>query len=372
MKLWYKIRNVYIYFVCYNLDIIKSLFVYTLIYLFSVRLIMFFVIYIYIVIDFYFGGSFWLFIPESYFIHIFSIMPEDTISDTSYHAMVNQNGDVSFDKCLSTCEHTDSNVNSSVSLSHLGHNLNDTINFVEDYPKACDNIVNTSSLHNSLFVGPPTPKCFDDISSHNSSMFVGPPTPKPMHDTSSFESGYETSMVVGPATPNTSLYEFQNESTQIGEIGCFTSTSTQIGIIESQDLAENNVGWGVKEVVVPSTGMLDKIIFGFESKGSKLRKVYVKYHDVSKRKFFWTVWEKNRGSYGSYKEFKESWDSNTKIWKTIRQDIKRDLKSEFRNFLDAKDDKRLDTGARVMISDLLREQNPFNRPSINNRNRYKR
>jgi predicted nucleic acid-binding OB-fold protein len=44
----------------------------------------------------------------------------------------------------------------------------------------------------------------------------------------------------------------------------------------------------------------------------------------SKRKLFWSLWERHKDKYGSYKEFKESWDPH----QSIREEIKKDLKVE--------------------------------------------
>lgn len=81
-----------------------------------------------------------------------------------------------------------------------------------------------------------------------------------------------------------------------------------------------------KEIVVPKPGIYNRIKLGFESLDSKLEKVYIKYHDIAKRKFLWTIWEKNTGNYSSYEEFKKSWNPDSSIIKIIKADIKSEIK----------------------------------------------
>jgi len=109
------------------------------------------------------------------------------------------------------------------------------------------------------------------------------------------------------------------------------------------------------EIVVPKEGMLDKLKLGFKYTGSKfsnskskLESIYIKYYDVSRRHFYWTIWESDRNNFDSYKDFKKSWDPKTKIWKEITSHVKRNIK---------------DT-----IEDLIRINDPFkNKPIMDNR-----
>lgn len=89
---------------------------------------------------------------------------------------------------------------------------------------------------------------------------------------------------------------------------------------------------------------------GFKLLGNSannIEKVYVKYHDIAKRKLFWNLWEKGTGNYSDYTEFKLKFDPNTSIWGEIKAATKNDISKE--------------------VSDLLRS-NPFNKPSIQGRN----
>lgn len=48
----------------------------------------------------------------------------------------------------------------------------------------------------------------------------------------------------------------------------------------------------------------------------------------------WTVWENRRGHYNSYDEFKESWSTDTKVWKTLGRDLKVSLENKVNSILD--------------------------------------
>ena len=67
-----------------------------------------------------------------------------------------------------------------------------------------------------------------------------------------------------------------------------------------------------------------KFKVGFKYVGSivhsdKLESIYIKYHDISKRKLAWTIWEKKSGDYCSYRDFKENWNPETSILKEIKE-----------------------------------------------------
>jgi len=103
-----------------------------------------------------------------------------------------------------------------------------------------------------------------------------------------------------------------------------------------------------EEVTLPKKGWLGKIRVGFNYIGPKVNSVYIKYHDISKRKFYWNIWEKNTHTYSSYEDFKREWNPNTKIWKEISKKIKKDIQKD--------------------VADLLHIKNPFDIP-LNGRNR---
>ena len=105
-----------------------------------------------------------------------------------------------------------------------------------------------------------------------------------------------------------------------------------------------DIPFGIREVDISKNGVSGKLKLGFKYTGSKfsdylskLESIYIKYHDVSKRHFYWTIWESNRDKYGTYQEFKKSWDPNTKIWKEIVKEIKNDVRTEVENLIRVND-----------------------------------
>ena len=106
------------------------------------------------------------------------------------------------------------------------------------------------------------------------------------------------------------------------------SRAIQSNLLEPQFLKE--------EVRIPSSKIEGKVSLGikyFESK-SNVQSLYVKYHDIAKRKFFWKIWEKNHGNYDSYEEFKRNFDPKMNIWKEIAKTTKSDLSKDIRDLLD--------------------------------------
>lgn len=96
--------------------------------------------------------------------------------------------------------------------------------------------------------------------------------------------------------------------------------------------------------------LFNKLKLGFNfsesdnSLGSKVKSIYIKYHDIGKRKLYWTIWEGNKDNYSNYQDFKQCWDPNTKIWKQIRKELKSDISEEVRN--------------------LIKNRDPFNRNNV--------
>lgn len=52
---------------------------------------------------------------------------------------------------------------------------------------------------------------------------------------------------------------------------------------------------------------------------TKIISIYDKYYNAGKRRLFWSIWEKYRGNYESYKEFKEYNGSNLKVRTEIKK-----------------------------------------------------
>lgn len=90
-----------------------------------------------------------------------------------------------------------------------------------------------------------------------------------------------------------------------------------------------------QEIRVPSPQIKGKVSLGikFLDEKSNIQSLYVKYHDLAKRKFFWNIWEKGRDNYDSYEEFKKNFDPKTNIWKEIAKTTKSDLSKEVRSLL---------------------------------------
>ena len=109
------------------------------------------------------------------------------------------------------------------------------------------------------------------------------------------------------------------------------------------------------EYVFHKSGVRGKLKIGFEriaGETNDLTKIYLKYKNISKRKFYWHLWEKNRDGFEDYSDFKQAWDPKTPIMKAIFKEVKKDLSGE--------------------IKQLIQTENPWDRDDgrINYRNRY--
>jgi len=67
---------------------------------------------------------------------------------------------------------------------------------------------------------------------------------------------------------------------------------------------------------------------------NSITKVYLKYKNISKRKFYWHIWERNRDSFESYADFKKAFDPKTPIMKSIYREVKSDISDEIRKLVD--------------------------------------
>jgi hypothetical protein len=101
-----------------------------------------------------------------------------------------------------------------------------------------------------------------------------------------------------------------------------------------------SLGYGINEVSVSKKGLFNKVKLGWKytdskviNSISKVESIYIKYYDVTRRHFYWTIWESNFNRFDSYKDFKKSWDPKTKIWKEITSQIKSDIHSEVENLI---------------------------------------
>ncbi len=82
---------------------------------------------------------------------------------------------------------------------------------------------------------------------------------------------------------------------------------------------------------------------------SDISKIYLKYKNLSKRKFYWHLWGKNRNGFDSYAEFKRAWDPKTPVMKSIFKEVKADISNE--------------------IKKLIETERPWETPTIYDRNR---
>lgn len=146
----------------------------------------------------------------------------------------------------------------------------------------------------------------------------------------------------------------------------------------NKKILEDNVGFSSKvvlndvnyelpdEVILNKKGITGKIKVAFKYLDNKLAKTYsnmdnvaIKYHDKSKRKFVWVLWEKNSGSYESYEDFKNSWDPKTSIWAEIKSKTTRDIQADVEDILKIKPKRALEHKVKNRIEPIAR------RPNIN-------
>jgi hypothetical protein len=85
--------------------------------------------------------------------------------------------------------------------------------------------------------------------------------------------------------------------------------------------------------------------------------------DRIRRRISWYITAKNKERFSSYHEFKNSWDSNTSLWKEVKLAIKNDLsksRSDAFNYrLKSEKDNRIMSNIR--ISREISNQNRMNR-----------
>ena len=107
-------------------------------------------------------------------------------------------------------------------------------------------------------------------------------------------------------------------------------------------------------------GVLSNINLGVKTTKNNIVYIYLKFQEKSRRKIFWTIWEKHNSKYESYKEFKRSWDSNTSIFSKIRKDVRESIRNEVEDLLGVKKiNKNLKRSVKTEIEKLLREKQSF-------------
>ena len=131
------------------------------------------------------------------------------------------------------------------------------------------------------------------------------------------------------------------------------------------------------ELVVHKKGLMGKLKVAFNfgnndrvhNEASNVNSIFVKYRDITRRKFVWKVWEKNSGNYESYEDFKTSWNPNTSIWEEIKKRTKRDVQVDIEGVLGINRNIRglgyntrngLGTSnVRSEVTNLVRDRQPF-------------
>jgi hypothetical protein len=136
-----------------------------------------------------------------------------------------------------------------------------------------------------------------------------------------------------------------------------------------RNMIEEYRGYSSKEVVVPAKkGILSNLKVGFKYLDEKMHKVdsvYVTFRDKSKRKFIWTLWENNSGNYESYKDFKDSWNPKTSIWKEIKDRTRRDMRADIEGIVG------ISRNTKTLGNTTREVKNLQSNPLRNNRINYK-
>ena len=116
------------------------------------------------------------------------------------------------------------------------------------------------------------------------------------------------------------------------------------------------------ERVIPKSTLAGELKLGYKQLKSEVVGVYVKYHDIGKRKGFWKLWEKHKGQYESYEDFKANWDPKTPFLKTIVKEVKQGLKNDVKDALGVnKSGHKSGGNITSEVNRLLRSNRPFNR-----------
>jgi len=138
------------------------------------------------------------------------------------------------------------------------------------------------------------------------------------------------------------------------------------------------------EIEINKSGILGKLKLAVKyidtkitNSMSNIDSIVIKYHDITKRKFFWTLWERKSGSYESYQDFKQSWDPKTSIWDEIKKRTRKDVQADVEGILGiTRNIRGLDYSVRrgiapteshiqTEVNNLVRNTEPFSRPIEN-------
>jgi hypothetical protein len=107
--------------------------------------------------------------------------------------------------------------------------------------------------------------------------------------------------------------------------------------------------------------MFSHISLGVKTINDNVVYLYIKLQEIGKRKILWTIWEKDRGKYNSYRDFVRTWDSNKGVWAKIEKDIRNDIREEVESLLGVEIKRHIKKSVKSEVDKLLREKQPFRR-----------
>lgn len=142
-------------------------------------------------------------------------------------------------------------------------------------------------------------------------------------------------------------------STDVDSVTWARRTQSYIEVIRDYSIYVDNL---------PKEGILSKISLCVKTANNNVTFLYLKCNEIGKRKILWTIWERNRSKYDSYKQFKQSWDSKSGIWSSIKEDIREDIRDEVKDLLGIRKIKKdLRKSVRAEVEKLLRDTRPFDK-----------
>lgn len=203
---------------------------------------------------------------------------------------------------------------------------------------------------------------------------------------------HSTKVIVGLNASNEGIWRsrFPSESdiqatdwTQRRQIAEYNMRQQNIDYY-GREIAPNLTDVVLPEEVEVKRGIFGKIKLAFnlidsklEAKISNMDSIAIKYHDSSKRKFFWTIWEKKSGNYESYEDFKQSWDPKTNIWKEIKSRTNNDVRVDVEGILGVGRNRNQihsaptraiqgrNANISIGVNELIRERQPFKYTQLN-------
>jgi len=257
----------------------------------------------------------------------------------------------------------------------LGVNYPNTSSVLTQNNSVPSNINELGGNTSDVSVSSPTIPHIDTIGSKTNSMLAqnghnSNNSLIPSLDTNSSQNTLNSSMVTerGSMMPDReNADDFLNiwGTHQSGEHATQVNNSVQnpqeIGYLAPTPVPYEGVDY--TERALSGHGLFSRIKVGIKSIDNKVVLAYVKYHDISKRKIYWNLWEKTKSRYDTYEDFKANWDAETPIWKTMANEFKVDIKNDVKDVLGIgrKYAKPINGSVTRGVEDLLRKQRPFNK-----------